>query len=238
MQSAQRLPSVYRKEALWLGTPGKQSDDQKLIPDEEFEENNTHSLNNKTAGNYFSNAYEMAPMVNINEVTEITSKAVAIMPGLPTFVGLYAKEMNESLDHFSYKLFFAGMLSVVMAFFGPKLSTLVTGLFIIAVVDLVLGLIPRNVTPGTENDQKIQAKLVGFATNFLVLLAVVKGGEYLREFNEGNGFFGFISNNIHYAVACWIFSIYLWRVVRYAANANNTRIPARLRKLFDKDVSS
>ncbi|GAC44335.1 hypothetical protein [Paenibacillus popilliae] len=162
-----------------------------------------------------------------------------ILPhGTPTFLQMYAEEMSESNENISWKVMITGILIAVTSFFGVELIKLIFGLFIVASIDLLLSLIPGNVKKGQEKDHKIQAKLLAFASNFLMLLLFVKGGEYLRTFSKEVGFFGLVSAYIHYVVVFWIFSIYFIRCVKYAANANKTKVPKRIKKLFGKDVPS
>ncbi|BBH19846.1 hypothetical protein Back11_11910 [Paenibacillus baekrokdamisoli] len=172
------------------------------------------------------------------ELNNLKSKGGFLMSDrAPTYFQLYAEELATSLKNQPLKLTLSAIGTAVLTWLGVPFVSLITGLLVIAVLDLILGLIPGNSKPGTESDQKIQAKFISFTTNFLALLAFTKGGEYLKEFTDGN-FYGFISNNLHYFAAVWIFSIYSWRLVGYVARANKTKIPKAIKKLFDNDVAS
>ncbi|OBA07808.1 hypothetical protein A9P44_00195 [Paenibacillus polymyxa] len=161
-----------------------------------------------------------------------------VMPmGYPSFIQMYANEMKEMFERSKLKYWFTVVGTFFVSLFGVQLAALLAGLFFIALVDLILGLIPGNIKPGTEKEHKSQAKLMTFATNFFILLGMVSGCEYLKVFTNGNGFFGIIAENLHYPVATWIYSNYFWRMVKYAARANKVKIPAVIRKLFDKDIS-
>lgn len=184
--------------------------------------------------------YIMTPKGRINTFSKSLRKVGAfIMPlGTPSYLKLYAEEMKESVSKPWYKLLFTTCISLVVGFLGMKLITLVIGLFFLALLDMLLGLIPGNVKSGTEKDHTIQAKFFAFLTNIIGIVAITKSMEYLLDFSGESRVSEFVLPFLPYAVASWTFSVYMYRILKYMALANRTKLPKAIRKMFDGDVSA
>jgi hypothetical protein len=162
-----------------------------------------------------------------------------MMPlGTPTYVHLYADEMRDSASRPLFKVVLTAIISVIVGFLGMELISLVIGMFFLAILDMILGIIPGNVKKGTEKDHTIQAKFLAFLTNFIGIIAIVKGMEYLLHFSGESVVSEYVLPYVPYAVASWTFSVYFYRVVKYMALANKTKLPKKISKIFDEDVSS
>ncbi|MNW42236.1 hypothetical protein D3C74_194000 [compost metagenome] len=159
--------------------------------------------------------------------------------GTPSLLNSYAGEMKESIENTWIKIVFATIVSSVVGFLGIKLIGLVIGLLVISILDLILGLIPGNVKEGTEKDHTIQAKFLAFTTNFVGIVAITKGMEYLLAFSgDAKVVSEYVLPYLPYALASWCFSVYFYRIVKYMARANRTRLPKTIKKMFNDDVSA
>jgi hypothetical protein len=182
--------------------------------------------------------YKLKGMGNTYSTT-LRKVGAQFMPNtLPTYLSLYASDLKEAhQEKVSWKLVITSVFTVITSWLGVALTSLVTGLFILALADLVLGLSPRNIKLGTEKDHTFQAKFLAFLTNFLGMIAIFKGMEYLSTFAGEKGVPTFVNAIIHIATVGWIFSIYVWRIIGYIARANNAKVPRKIKSLFDKDVT-
>jgi len=160
-----------------------------------------------------------------------------LMNHSPTFIRLYADDLTDTVTVNPIKLGITAAFAAVTAWLGPDVLGLINGLIIFALVDLILGMIPGNIKPGAEKDQKIQAKFLTFITNFLSIIAFIKGSEYLRGISAAQDITTFIATGLYYIIIAWIFSTYTWRIVGFVARSNKTKVPKILRDLFDKDVT-
>lgn len=178
------------------------------------------------------------PKVKRSYFTSRKVGALFMPMGIPTFFQSYAKEMEAVVEQNKFKYWVTAVITAITALLGVELTFLISGLFVIALADLIVSLIPGNIKPGTEKDHCMQSKLWAFVTNFLSLIGVVAGCDFLTRFVGDNGFFGMVTGNLYYPISAWIFGVYVYRLVGYAARANNTKVPQSIKKLFDKDISS
>ncbi|MFJ2042266.1 hypothetical protein ACIOBL_01615 [Paenibacillus taichungensis] len=184
---------------------------------------------------YMQKGIVLTPRVKSEAEPFLRKVGAFVMPmGTPTFVELYAEEMKESADKPLYKTIYAGTIALIVTLLGIKLASLVFGLIVVAVLDLILGLLPGNVKKGTEKDHTIQAKFMGLVTNMIGIIAVTKGMEYLINFSDVAVLSKYVMPYLPYVVSGWAFSVYFSRIVKYMARANRTKVPKVLTDIFNR----
>ncbi|MDF9412936.1 hypothetical protein E1B06_14720 [Brevibacillus laterosporus] len=172
---------------------------------------------------------------NKNSTKSFNRKVGAVfMSNLPVSFTLYAQEMQESVtEGWKFKLFLAAIFTAVSTWMGANLVSLIGGLVLIAIIEVLLSLIPGNVKPGTESDHTIQTKAWSLVTNILAILVSVKSKEVLKQYSTSDSIFSIVGNYFDLVVIGWIFSIYIYRTVRYVANGNKVKIPVAIKTVFD-----
>jgi len=160
-----------------------------------------------------------------------------VMPAsIPTPFTMYAQEMKESVkEGWVVKIWLTALLSALITWLGWATINLIGGLLLLGVIDVVLSLIPGNIKPGTEADHKIQSKAWNFITNIVAIVAVIKAHYSLVDFTASQDIFALLGNYFHYVVISWIYTIYIYRIVKYVARGNNVSIPQPVANLFKKE---
>ncbi|MDD9149272.1 hypothetical protein OYT88_11975 [Sporolactobacillus sp. CQH2019] len=158
---------------------------------------------------------------------------------LPISLHLYAVEISGSIkDGFAIKALFASLMSAVLTFFHVSVSQLVGGfvlLFVLALLDLILGLIPGNIKEGTEKEHALQSRALTFTTNIIAIVAgLIAHVALMFLVGENSSWITQIGINVHYFIISWIILIYVYRIIGYIANSNHVRVPKIVKNFVKK----
>ncbi|MCA1058101.1 hypothetical protein LCL96_04110 [Rossellomorea aquimaris] len=167
--------------------------------------------------------------IDSKESTYGKGSALAMSFNLPTPFLLFKNELVESFSGFSFKIFPTLILGFTLSFGNFDLSQLVNGLailFIIALADALIGILPNTKIKGSKaKDHTLQAKALMFVVNVIGIVVFFAIHFYLQNALPNPNIFQKQIVNVHIYYSVWLAIIYSIRIANYTASANNTKVP-------------
>lgn len=156
--------------------------------------------------------------------------AIAMSFNIPTPILLFHNDMISTFkDGLIPKFTFAFVLGLSFNFFGVDFKKVAIGFLLftfIALCEAILASLPNTKTECTPDDRAL-AKLWKYAANLVTIVglsAVPLCFKYFFKDAEETKL-TFLILHIHYVGAGFIFSSYIYNIFKYAAHANNAKMP-------------
>ena len=167
-------------------------------------------------------------------------KNLAMSIHIPTPLLLFNNEFLSSFkEGFVFKLGIAAFFGSILSLLELTPSMVVNGfmfLLLVVLVDGVLGLLPNTVKgKRAKKDHTLQAKVILFITNMLVLIAFFGVHLFLKQLIvDPNAVQEFFANSIYNIGVAGVIGSYLMRITGYFIAANKSKVPGFVLEFYKK----